>query len=129
MQQLARLVVKYQRADRNFQQHVFAFAAGFVGAFPVSSAFGFVFRIEAKMHQRIMALAGFHDHVAATSAVTAPGSAARDKLLTAEGDDAVPAVPGLDANFSLINEHDFPSLLLQSKGPRGGEALMNPYLR
>src|SRR5690349_10139786 len=63
VQLLAGIVVIHDRPDRNFQHHSVAVTAGTVGAFTVTSAFAFVFRIEPKMHQCIVPLAGFHDDV------------------------------------------------------------------
>ena len=61
----------------------------------MASALRFVFRIEAEVHQGIVAFAGFHDDVAALAAVAARRAAARDELLPAEGHAAVAAVAGL----------------------------------
>src|ERR1035438_857039 len=85
-------VVVHDRSDRNFEHHVAAVAASLVRTFAVATAFGFMLRIEAKVHQRIVALAGFHDDVAALATVAAGGTAARDKLLPAKGHAAIAAV-------------------------------------
>src|SRR5205085_9687178 len=90
---------------RHLQHDAFAFAAGAVGAFAVAAALGGVFRIKAEVHQRIVALAGFHDDIAATAAIAAAGAAARDKLLPAKGHAAVAAVAGSNADFGFIDEH------------------------
>ena len=92
-------------ADRNLQDDVFALAAGLVGAFAVTSALGLVFGIEAEVDQRVVALAGFHDDVAAVAAVAAGGPAARHELLAPEGHAAVAAVAGFHPNFGFVNEH------------------------
>ena len=84
---------------------VLAIASGLVGTFAVTSALGVVFGIEAEVDERVVALAGFHEDVAALAAVAAGGSAARDKLLAAEGHAAIAAVAGLDSNFRFIDEH------------------------
>ena len=102
---LAGLIVIDDCPDRHFQQHVFALFAGFVRAFAVASALRFVFRIEAEVHQRVVALAGFHDHVATLAAVAARRPAARDKLLPPERHAAIAAVACLHPNFGFINEH------------------------
>ena len=59
----------------------------------MTAALGFVFRIEAEMHERIVALARFHDHVAALAAVAAGRTAARNELLPPEGQTALPPSP------------------------------------
>ena len=92
-------------ADRNLQDDALALAAGLVGAFAVTAALGLVFGIEAEVHQRVVALAGFHDDVAAVPAVAARGPAARHEFLATEGHAAVAAVAGLDSNFGFVNEH------------------------
>ena len=71
----------------------------------MASALRLVFRIEAEVHQRVVALARFHDDVAALAAVAARRAAARHILLPAEGHAAVAAVARLDPNFGLVDEH------------------------
>ena len=102
---LSGFVVVQDRAHRNFQQHVHAFAAGAVGAFAVASALRFVFGIEAEMHQRVVAFAGLHDDVAALAAISTRRAAARDELLPAEGHAAIAAVPSFDPDFCLVDKH------------------------
>ena len=101
----AGLVVVDDGADGDFQDDVDAFAAGFVGAFAVASALGFVFGIEAEVDERVVALAGFHDDVAALAAVAAGRAAAGDELLAAEGQAAVAAVAGFDSDCGFVDEH------------------------
>src|SRR5438270_5988934 len=93
------------RAYRDFQNDIAAFAACFVGTFSVASALGLVFGIEAEVNQRVMAFAGFHDDVAAFSAISARRTATGDELFAAERKTAVSAVPGLHSNCGFINEH------------------------
>ena len=71
----------------------------------MASALRLVFGIEAEVHQRVVALAGLHDDVAALAAVAARGAAARDELLPAEGHAAVAAVAGFDPDFGFVDEH------------------------
>jgi hypothetical protein len=72
----------------------------------VAAALRLVFRIEAEVHQRIVPLAGFHDHIAAVAAVAPGWAAARNILFAAEGHAAIAAVTRFDPNFCLIDEHD-----------------------
>ncbi len=119
---LSGFVVVHDRAHRHFQKDVHALAAGAVGAFSVASALRFVFRIEAEVHQRIVALAGLHDDVAALAAVSARRAAARDVLLPAEGHAAVAAVARFDPDFRLVDEHNRQSSVVgrqPSHEPRG----------
>ena len=69
--QLAGLVVVDDGAHRNLQHDALALAAGPVGAFAVTAALRLVLGIEAEVDQRVVALAGFHDDIAAASAVAA----------------------------------------------------------
>jgi hypothetical protein len=57
------------------------------------------------MDEGVVALRGLHEDVAATAAVAAGGTAARDELFAAEGHAAVAAVAGFDANFGFVEEH------------------------
>src|SRR6185295_7609504 len=116
---LSSLVVVDDRAYRNFQQDVHTLAAGAVGAFAVASALRFVLRIEAEVYQRIMPLAGFHDDVAALTAVTTRGTATRDEFLPAEGHTAIAAVASFDPDSCLVDEHQLSVFGRRSSaGPR-----------
>src|ERR1700756_3190415 len=96
------LVVVNNCSDGNLQNHVATVASGLVRTFAVASAFRAVFGIETEMHQRVVTLAGFHDHIAAFA-----------------------AVPRLDPDFRLIDEHALPRRTRRkNKKPRPeGEAL------
>src|SRR5215469_17641475 len=58
------------------------------------------------MNQRVVALAGFHEDVAALAAVAARGPSAGDKLLAPEGDAAVAAITSLYADCGFVDEHE-----------------------
>ena len=75
-----------------------------IAAFAVTSALGFVFGIEAEVKQRVVVLAGDHDHVAAVAAVAAAGAAARNELLAPERKAAVAAVAGFDVDVDFIDK-------------------------
>src|SRR5438552_14752316 len=102
---LSRFIVVQDRSHRNFKDDVFALAAGFVRAFTVAPALRFVFGIEAEVHQRVVALAGFHVDVAALAAIATGRSAARNIFLAPEGNAAVPAAASFNPDFSLVDEH------------------------
>jgi hypothetical protein len=72
----------------------------------VAAAFSFVFRIEAKVDQRVMPLAGFHHNVSAFATVSAGRTAPRDEFLPPKSHATVAAPARLDSNFCFINEHD-----------------------
>ena len=93
------------RPDRDLQDNACALAPGPVGAFTVASALRFVLGVEAEVDERVVALAGFHDDIAAAAAVAARGAAARDELLAAEGEASVAAVASLYADIGFVNEH------------------------
>src|SRR4051812_11953404 len=105
MDQLATLKVIDDGANGNLQNDVVASLPGAVRAFAVAAALRIVLGIEAEVDQRVVRLARFHDDVAAAPAIAAARSTARNELLPAEGNAAVAAVAGLDADFRFINEH------------------------
>ena len=74
----------------------------------MSTALSLVLRIKAEVHQRVVALARFHNHVATLAPIATGGPTARNVLLPAEGDAPVAAVARLDPNFRLVNEHHMP---------------------
>src|SRR5258706_272943 len=103
---LARFFVVNDRSHRNLQENVFTFASALVRPFAVPSALRLVFRIETEMNQRVVALAGLHDYIAAVAPVSARRPASRNIFLATEGHAAIAAVARLNPNFRLINEHD-----------------------
>ena len=105
MHELARVGVINNGADGHFENDVYAFASSFIRSFAMSPALCLVFRIETEMHQRVVALAGFHDDVAAFAAITARGAPARNELLPAKGQAAVAAVASFDSDYGLVDEH------------------------
>src|SRR5262249_21733846 len=117
IQFLAGLLVVNNSADRHFEDDALAVAASAVGAFSMASALGGVFGIEAKVDQRVMAFAGFHDHVATASAVAAGRATTRDKLLPAEGHAAIAAAPCFHPNYGFIDKHLRFQMRLQHKAP------------
>ena len=104
--QLAGFGVVERGADGHLQRDGAAVLAGAVRSHAVLAALRFVLGVEAEMNQRVVALAGFHQDVAAASAVAARRAAARHELLAAEGHAAVAAVAGFDANFDFVDEHE-----------------------
>src|SRR6266568_1734893 len=76
----AGLLVIKNCANRNLEHNIAAFAAGLVRAFAVPSTLRVVFRIEAKVDERVVPFARLHDHIAALAAVAARRAAARDEL-------------------------------------------------
>jgi hypothetical protein len=71
----------------------------------VASALAFVFRVEAEMDERVVALAGLHHNVAAAASVASGRAAARNKLLPAKGHAPIATVTGLDPDDCFINKH------------------------
>jgi hypothetical protein len=106
MDQLAGVIVIDNGADRDFENNVFSIATGAIGTFTVPPAIAFVFRIEAEVNQRIVALAGFHDDVTTAAAVTAGWAASGNKFFAAEGHAAVAAVACFNADNSFVYKHE-----------------------
>jgi hypothetical protein len=102
---LTRGFVVQDCAYRNFEDDVLTVLAGAVRAHTVLSTLRFVLGIETEVNERVVALAGFHDHVSAASAVSARRPAARDEFFAAEGDTAIPPVARGYADACFINEH------------------------
>ena len=102
---LAGVGIVDDRPDRDLQDNVRALAPGPVGTFAVASALRLVLGIEAEVDKGVVALAGFHDDVAAAAAVAARGPAARYELLAAEGEASVAAVASLYADIGFVDEH------------------------
>jgi hypothetical protein len=105
MYQLARLFVIDQRTDRYLQHDAFAVAPRSIRAFAMTAALCFVFWIESEVNERIVFLARFHDHIAATSAVAARWTTAGNELRSQEGSDAVATSTSCYADFRFIYKH------------------------
>src|SRR5262249_58053071 len=108
-------------SDRHLEHDVLTVASGAVGAFAVASTLSFVFRVKAKMHQSVVALARLHDAVAAAAAITTRRAATRHELFPPEGHASVTTIAGLYSNECFINEHL--SLIVQAVAEIRGEAL------
>src|SRR4051794_14129922 len=107
MNQLTGIVVINNSADRDLEDDVLAIAPAAVGAFTVSSAIAFVFRIEAEVNQRVVALTGFHNDVTAAAAITTGWAATGNKFFAAESHAAVAAVACFNADNSFVYKHEF----------------------
>ncbi len=112
--------LKRKCADRNLQHDAFAFGSGSVRALAVPSALRLVLRVEAEVHQRVVLLAGFHQDIAATPAITARRTAARHKLFAAKSQAAVASSTGGHSYSGFIYEHCdlFPLALRNPLRPR-----------
>src|SRR5580692_3777000 len=73
------------------------------------------------MHQRVVALAGFHDDIAALAAVAARRAAARNIFLATKGHATVAAVAGFHPNFSFVDEHGWIETIKAPSRRRGSE--------
>jgi hypothetical protein len=71
----------------------------------MAASLRFVFGIEAEVHQRIVALAGLHPHIAPVAPVSARRAAPRNEFLPPERHTAVAAVACLYPNFGFVNKH------------------------
>src|SRR6476646_1665051 len=120
---VASLIIKEDGTDRDFQGDVFSFASGLIGAFAVTSALSFVFTIEAEMNEGVVALARFHQHIAAAAAVSARRTTAGNKFFPTKSHAAVAAVSRLHPNFGLVNKHE------QKKRPGKSRSPFNTEVR
>ena len=92
-------------ADGNLEDDVVSVAAGAVGPHAVLAALGAMERIEAEVHEGVVALGGFHDDVATAAAVTTGGAATGDEFFAAEGHAAITTVTSFDSNFGFVDKH------------------------
>jgi len=104
--QFAGFEVVERSADRYLKDNGFAVEAGAIGAHAVLAALGLVLGVEAEVDEGVVALRGFHDDVAAASAVATGGSAPGNKLFAAKGHAAVAAVACFNSDFSFIDKHN-----------------------
>src|SRR5208283_365583 len=102
---LARLLVINNCPHRNLQHHVRALASRLVRTLAVTSALRLVLGVKSKVDQRVVAFAGFHNHVSALAPIPARRSAAWHIFFATKGHAAIAAVPGLYPNFSFIDKH------------------------
>src|SRR5580704_3165111 len=96
--QLARLGIENRRPNRHLENGRLTVAPSAVRAFAMAAALRLVLRVIAKMDQRVVLLAGLHDHIAATAAIATRRTPARNKLLTPKRDATVAAIAGFDQN-------------------------------
>src|ERR1700737_1741520 len=100
------LRIKYSRAYRNEQHHVFAGLPAAIGAFAVTAAVGFELTVIAVTQQRVVINVGFQINTRAMAAVTAGRAAARNIFFAAKRHAAVAAVASLYEYFCFISEHE-----------------------
>jgi hypothetical protein len=72
----------------------------------MASALRLVFGVETEVHQSVVALARFHNDVAAIAAIAAGRPTPRNVLFPTEGETAVTAVPSLYSDCGFIDEHE-----------------------
>src|SRR5262245_36477376 len=71
----------------------------------MQTALGRVLWVITKVQQRVERLIGLEDHIAATAAISARWTTARDKLFAPESCNAVTSVSPLYVNLGAIDEH------------------------
>ena len=92
------------RADRHLQVQVLGCLAVLGLDAAVFARLSLELAPVAEIHQGSEAVVGHEDNGPAPAAVTAGWSPVRHEFFMAEGHHAVPALSGLDFNFSLINK-------------------------
>src|SRR5690349_11896897 len=102
---LAILCVKYQRSHRNPQKHVFAGMPRTVRSFAMASAIRFELSVVSIPQQRVVVRVRFQVDAPTVTAISTRGSAPRHKLLPAERNAPVPAVPRFHQNLCFIYKH------------------------
>src|ERR1700740_664071 len=102
---LVRVLVVGDSADRDEQRHVVASLAGAVRAFAVAAAIGFEFAIVAVAQQGVVVGIGFEIDAASSAAIPPGRTAARNVFFAAKRDTAVATVAGFYVDFGFVNEH------------------------
>src|ERR1700691_595022 len=105
VQALAGRFVVDHRAHRHLQVDRMAFGARAIAAFSMPAALRLVLGIETGLDESGVVFRGNHADVAAAPAIAAARAAARNVLLAAKGQAAVPAIPGLHQDASFIDKH------------------------
>jgi hypothetical protein len=62
--------------------------------------------VEAKLEKGVFVCVGDEINVSAIAAIATAGTTARNKLLAAKGNTAVPAVACFDCDFRFVDEHE-----------------------
>ena len=101
---LAGLGVVNDRADGCGYVHRVAVAPFFIATLAVTSALGFVLRIEAEVKKSVVVLAGHQSYVAAAAAVASARTTSGDVFLAAKRQTTVAAVAGFNLNRNFVYE-------------------------
>ena len=83
----------------------------------MASALRFIFRVKTEVHQGIVALAGFHNDVAAVTAIAAGWPTPRNILFPAERQATVAAIASFYPDCSFIDEHEDMCFLCEPSCP------------
>src|SRR5260370_5388770 len=93
------------RAYRRQNIDRFAFMTGAIAAFAMPASLGLVLGIEAEVQQSVLVWTCDQENIAATAAIAAAGSAARDKFFAAKSQAAVAAVTCFSGDTDFVDEH------------------------
>ena len=105
VKQLAGLIIVDRSAHGNVYLQMLPRASVTIATLTMPAALGTKNMVVAKFQKRILVRIRDEMNVAAVAAITAAGSASRDKLLPPEGNASVTAVAGLDCDFGFVDEH------------------------
>ena len=106
-QKFAGLIVIDHRPERHLDEDIFRILTEHFLCPAIRTGFGCEFSMTAEIDQRIQVAIRLDKDRAALAAITARRAAARDILLTAEGNHPVPARAGDYNNFCSIDKHKY----------------------
>jgi hypothetical protein len=104
VEHLASFVIMDDRAYGNLDLQVLAIVAMTITAFPMAPPASSKRVGEPEFQKRVFMGVGDEINAAAVSTISATGTAARDELLPAKGDAAMPAVTCFDCDFGFVDE-------------------------
>ena len=105
VEHLAGFVVVDNCTDGDLDFEILSIAAVAIAAFAVPTAFSSERVVVSKLQKGVFVDICYEIDVAAATAISAAGPAARNKLLPAEGNATMPAVACFDRDFGFVNEH------------------------
>ncbi len=103
--EITRFSVMNLCADRNLNYGIHTMFPESILPLTVPAAFRFMFRVVAKMQQRIVTLVRFNPDVSAVTTIPAGRATARDKFFAPESCDAISTVASFYLDLNSVNKH------------------------